>query len=80
MYFQEYEEAVKKFGKALSLNPDDWYMYQTYCKLGICYKALGKNDLAQRDLTKAKDLINATELSPNEKQKWLAVVNLFLTE
>lgn len=80
MYFQEYQEAIKKFGKALSLNPNDWYIYQTYCKLGICYKALGKEDLALRDLTKAKEIIKTIDLAPDIKQRWLAILDLFLSE
>ena len=78
MYFQDYQEAIKKFGKALSLNPNDWYIYQTYCKLGICYKALGKEDLALRDLTKAKDIINTSDIPTDTKERWLAIINLFL--
>ncbi len=78
MYFEDYKEAIKKFGKALSLNPNDWYIYQTYCKLGICYKALGADVLALRDLTKAKEIINTMTLSQETKQKWLVIVDLFL--
>ncbi|MCK4287388.1 MAG: tetratricopeptide repeat protein, partial [Candidatus Lokiarchaeota archaeon] len=35
MYFEEYEEAVKRFLKAIVIGSDDWYIYQTYIKLGI---------------------------------------------
>ena len=80
MYFEDYQEAIKTFGKALSLDPKAWYTYQTYCKLGICYKALGKDDLASRDLTKAKEFINtaAESISTDTKQTWLKIINLFL--
>ena len=42
MYFKDYVEAIKWFLKAIVLGKDDWYIYQTYIKLGICYKALGE--------------------------------------
>ena len=79
MFFQEYQEAIKKFGKALSLSPKEWYIYQTYFKQGICYKALGENDLALRDLKKAKEVLNTSKLSPDSKEKWLGIINLFLS-
>ena len=50
MYFEEYDEAVKRFLKAIVIGSDDWYIYQTYIKLGICYKALENYDLALKNL------------------------------
>ncbi len=80
MHFEEYEEAVKRFLKALVMGSDEWYIYQTYIKMGICYKALGNHDLAVKNLKKGKDIINKSLIDPDTKQKWLIIVNLFLAE
>jgi len=80
MYFEEYEEAVKRFLKALVMSSDEWYIYQTYIKMGICYKALGNHDLAIKNLKKGKDIINKNSIDPDTKQKWLIIADLFLAE
>ena len=80
MYFEEYDEAVKRFLKAIVIASDDWYIYQTYIKLGICYKAIGNRDLAFKNLKKGKDLTNKNVNELDTKQKWLIIADLFLTE
>ena len=80
MHFEEYEEAVKRFLKALVMGSDEWYIYQTYIKMGICYKALGNHDLAVKNLKKGKDIINKSSIDPDTKQKWLIIADLFLAE
>ena len=49
----KYNEAVKDFGKYISLKPND---PDGYNQRGNCYQALGKNDLAEKDLAKARQL------------------------
>ena len=80
MYFEEYEEAVKRFLKAIVIASNDWYIYQTYIKLGICYKALENYDLALKNLKKGKELTKKNSIDSETKQKWLAIADLFLTE
>jgi len=78
MYFEEYKEAAKKFVKAMVLGSHDWYIYQTYIKLGICYKVLGNLELGIENLKKGKNLVNKSINDPNTKKKWLSIVDLFL--
>jgi len=80
MYFEEYEEAVKRFLKAIVIGSDDWYIYQTYIKLGICYKTLKNYDLALKNLKKGKDLTKKSTSDPGTRQKWLTIADLFLAE
>ncbi len=80
MHFEEYEKAIKRFLKALVMGSDEWYTYQTYIKMGICYKALGNHDLAVKNLKKGKDIINKSSIDPDTKQKWLIIADLFLAE
>jgi hypothetical protein len=80
MYFEEYDEAAKKFLKTLVMCNDEWFIYQTYIKLGICYKALNKIDLAIKNLKKGKDLIETSSKIEDIKSKWLVIVDLFLSE
>ena len=80
MYFQEYEEAAKKFVKSLLLGADEWYIFQTYIKLGICYKATGNFDLAAVNLKKGIEITEKKVKDPETKQKWLTIANLFLSD
>jgi len=78
MYFEEYKEAAKKFVKAMVLGSHDWYIYQTYIKLGICYTALGNLELGVENLNKGKNIVNESINDPFTKKKWLSIVDLFL--
>jgi len=80
MYFEEYDEATKRFLKAIVIASDDWYIYQTYIKLGICYKALENYDLALKNLKKGKDLTNRSAVDAETKQKWNTIADLFHAE
>ena len=80
MYFEDYDEAAKKFLKVITIGSDDWYISQTYIKLGICYKALENYDLAIQNLKTGKDLINKSTADAETKQKWNTIADLFLTE
>jgi tetratricopeptide (TPR) repeat protein len=79
MYFEEYNEAAKKFVKATVIGSDDWYIYQTYIKLGICYKALENYDLALKNLKRGKELTKKSTSDPETKQKWVTITDLFLS-
>ncbi|MFX1572832.1 MAG: tetratricopeptide repeat protein [Promethearchaeota archaeon] len=80
MYFEEYDEAAKRFLKAIMVGSDAWYIYQTYIKLGICHKALENYDLALKNLKKGKDLTNKSSIDSETKQKWLSIADLFMNE
>ncbi|MFX1525614.1 MAG: tetratricopeptide repeat protein, partial [Promethearchaeota archaeon] len=80
MYFEEYDEAVKKFLKAIVIGSNNWYIYQTYIKLGICYIALKNNDLAIKNLKKGKELTKKSISDSETKQKWFQITDLFLAE
>jgi len=80
MYFNEHEHAIEEFLKAIEISSDDWYVYQTYIKLGICYKELENYDLATEYLQKG---IESTEESSGDnetKNKWIVIANLFVAE
>lgn len=80
LYFEEFEEAAKKFLRAIVLNNDSWFIYQTYIKLGTCYIALENYDLAAKNLTKGKELLLKKVKDLETKQNWLIIVDLFLAE
>jgi tetratricopeptide (TPR) repeat protein/DNA-binding HxlR family transcriptional regulator len=80
MYFEDYEEAAKKFVKSMILGSKEWYIFQTYIKLGICYKTTGELDLAVKNLKKGIELTKKNVKDPETKQKWLVIANLFLSE
>ncbi|MFX0021171.1 MAG: hypothetical protein ACFE9S_02525 [Candidatus Hermodarchaeota archaeon] len=72
MYFEEYQKAIKEFQKALELGIEDWYIHQTYIKLGICHKEVGNKELAVKLLRKGKE--------SNDNKKWITIADIFLTE
>ncbi|TKJ22969.1 MAG: hypothetical protein CEE43_04440 [Promethearchaeota archaeon Loki_b32] len=80
MYFEDYEEAAKKFVKSMVLGAHEWYIFQTYIKLGICYKAIGNLDLAVENLKKGIELTKKNLIDTETKHKWLSIANLFLAE
>ncbi|UCC19609.1 MAG: hypothetical protein JSV62_16160, partial [Promethearchaeota archaeon] len=78
--FKEYEKAIVEFEKAIKLDNNEWYIHQTYIKLGICYSALEIYELAVENLKKGKELTNKIISDVESKKKWLAIVDLFLAE
>ncbi|MHA2390518.1 MAG: tetratricopeptide repeat protein [Promethearchaeota archaeon] len=80
MYFEKYDNAIKEFLRAIELAGDDWYIHQTYIKLGICYKELKKIQLAVENLKKGIEITTKEVSDPDTKQKWLSIANLFLAE
>ena len=80
MNYQEYEEAVEQFQKAIKLSGSGWFIYQTYIKLGICFKELENYELALEYLKKGKELTNKCFCDYELKKKWLVIADIFLTE
>jgi Mn-dependent DtxR family transcriptional regulator len=80
MYFEEYKIAAEQFLEAIELASEEWYIHQTYIKLGICYKELKNYDLAIENLEKGITLTEKDVVDIDTKQKWLSIGNLFLAE
>jgi tetratricopeptide (TPR) repeat protein len=80
LYFEDFKEATGKFLKAIVLNKNSWFIYQTYIKLGTCYLALKDYDLAEKNLIMGKDLIQKNVIDPETKQVWLSIADLFIAE
>ncbi|MFX0000908.1 MAG: tetratricopeptide repeat protein [Candidatus Hodarchaeota archaeon] len=80
MYYEEYKQATERFLKAIEIAGDEWYINQTYIKLGICYKELKNFDLALQNLKKGKELTNKSSGDAETRQKWLTIADLFLLE
>ncbi len=80
MSFQDYESAKNQFLKAIEINSDEWFTFQTHIKLGICYKELGKLKLAVERLDSGMKYAGKSKLDLETKQKWLMIANLFKAE
>ncbi|MHA2087092.1 MAG: hypothetical protein ACW972_02370 [Promethearchaeota archaeon] len=80
MFFKDYNRAIIEFQKTVELSSKAWFLYQTYIKLGICYKEIKKYKLAKENLNKGKKITNRSFSDPDVKQKWLALADLYLTE
>ena len=64
MKFGEYEEAIKEFETAIRLSPKEWFIYQTYIKMGIALKNIGNYDNSIKQLKRGVEIIK--ELRPEE--------------
>ncbi len=80
MHFKDYENAVDKFQKAIDISSYEWFIYQTYIKLGICYKELGNYELAVENLKKGKELTNIYMIDIDTKRQWSTIAELFIAE
>ncbi|MFW9820415.1 MAG: hypothetical protein ACFFE5_12460 [Candidatus Thorarchaeota archaeon] len=80
MFFKEYEKAIGEFLKVININSDDWYLYQTNIKLGICYREIEDYKKAIEYLQRGKALINKSSSDLDEKAKWITIADLFLAE
>ena len=80
MNYEEYEKAVIQFQKAIELSSNGWFIYQTYIKLGICFKELGNYELAIEYLRKGKEYTNKCFCDYGLKKKWLIIADIFLTD
>jgi tetratricopeptide (TPR) repeat protein len=80
MKFEDYEHAAREFEKAVKLDSEEWYINQTYVKLGICYRELDKLELAIEFLMKGKEYTNRCYCDLETKRRWLSIADLFLAE
>ena len=80
MYFEEYGNAIEEFLTAIELASEEWYIPQTYIKLGICYKELKDLEQTVEYLTEGRKLIEKSSLDTETKQKWITIANLFILE
>ncbi len=80
MSFQDYKNAKNEFLKSIETSSDDWYIFQTYIKLGICDKELGNLELALENLKRGKNSLEKSRSDEEPKQKWLQIADLFLAE
>ncbi|MFW9827614.1 MAG: hypothetical protein ACFFEY_08485 [Candidatus Thorarchaeota archaeon] len=80
MYFQEYKKAIEEFLISIEISSKDWYVYQTYIKLGICYKELNNFQNALENINIGKELLDSSFADVEEKTKWITIANLFIAE
>ncbi|MFX1567433.1 MAG: tetratricopeptide repeat protein [Promethearchaeota archaeon] len=80
MYFTDYKSAIKEFEKSIEISSNDWYVYQTYIKLGICYKELENYDLAKEYFQKGLKATEESSIDQETKTKWSTIATLFLAE
>jgi Mn-dependent DtxR family transcriptional regulator len=80
MNYKEYESAIEQFQKAIKISDQEWFIYQTYIKLGICYKQLENYKLASENLRKGRDYTENSSADQDTKQKWITIAELFLTD
>ena len=78
MTFKEYEDAIKKYEKAIEVEPTGWFAYWSYIKMGKCYQELGNYDKALEIYEKAKKM--AEKLYPTDTKCYEYDVDKYLSE
>jgi tetratricopeptide (TPR) repeat protein len=80
MYYEDYEEAIEQFQKALARNKFGLLIHETYIKLGVSYKELKDYDQALENLRMGKKYTQRCSCDLETKRKWLTIADLFITE
>ncbi len=80
MFFKKYEKAVEELSKSIELSDIDWYVYQSYIKLGFCYRELENYDLATEFFQKGLKAAKKSTDDQETKKKWIVFANLWLSE
>jgi len=68
--FGEFEEALKEIDKSLELEPLGWFTYNTYLHRAICYKEIGKYDLAKESLEKGERATQTCFCGIEMRKEW----------
>ncbi|MFX1558603.1 MAG: hypothetical protein ACFFC9_15230 [Promethearchaeota archaeon] len=55
LWFGKYKQAIQEFQKAMEIEPNGWYCYQTAIKMGDAYRALEEYEKAKESYEKGLD-------------------------
>ncbi|MFW9970327.1 MAG: tetratricopeptide repeat protein, partial [Candidatus Odinarchaeota archaeon] len=80
MFFKDYKQALEEFQRAIDIDKDGWFIYQTFIKMGICYNVLENFKLAIRFIKKGKENMDKSVSDFDTKRKWMAISDLILAE
>jgi tetratricopeptide (TPR) repeat protein/DNA-binding HxlR family transcriptional regulator len=78
MVFREYENAIKKFERALKVDPTGFFGNQTCLKLGLCYQELKKYEKALEYFEKGKILTD--RMLPGQRELYLHEAEKYISE
>ncbi len=80
MFFNNYAKALEEFRETINLDKENWFIYQTYIKMGICYNIFKEYALATEYLNKGKESANESLSDLDSKRKWISIADLILSE
>ena len=80
MIFGEYKKAVEKFKRAIELEPDGWFLYETFIKLGRCQMKLGHNEDAIENIKKGKSFIRRNLPCCKKHFTWIEKADKYLKQ
>lgn len=66
----DYENSIKKYEKAIEIEPNGWFIPASYLGIGKCYENLGIVDKAMEYLQKAKQIIRVCYCDYKHKKEW----------
>ena len=80
MMLGDYEKAVEKFKKAIELEPEGWFLYETLIKLGRCQMKLGYNQEAIENIEKGKSFIRRNLPCCKKHFTWVEKADKYLKQ
>lgn len=70
LMFGEYQEAINSFKQAIKVDPNGWFLYETYIKMGKCYAELG---LYQQGLENIE--MGKIKAEKNNEDEWVKIAH-----
>ncbi|MFX1375206.1 MAG: tetratricopeptide repeat protein [Promethearchaeota archaeon] len=80
MTIGDYENAIKKYQKAIKTEPNGWFIPASYVGLGKCYEMLGKYEEAEENFLKARKITRYCFCHIKHKKEWIDEIEYHLTK
>jgi len=70
LMFGDYQEAINKFKQAMKVDPNGWFIHQSYIKMGKCNTELGNYQQALINIEKGRKIAKE-----NNEGEWVKTAN-----
>ena len=76
----DYEDAIKKYEKAIKTEPNGWFVPASYVGLGKCYEKLGNYGEAEENFQKARKIVRYCFCHVKHKEEWIEDIEYYLNK
>lgn len=78
MIIGEYDDAIKKYEKAIKTEPNGWFIPASHVGLGKCYEKLGNYGEAEENFQKARKIVRYCFCHVKNKKEWIEEIEYHL--